>query len=249
MQRVPPIDREFDDRQVDDADQGQERAGARAAAAVVERVHQRDIAEIKEKQHQHRGQPRVPHPPRAPHRPAPERACREADKRETRPDRRRRLTRDLGQRMPPDQRDRARNRDEQIDRQRHPGGRNMDEHDPDRLALLVIGRRHDQRPEQPGGEHQGGCDSQTRQHRPARAHETRRVGKAGQHRAAFLVEATSTPVYLALSRTCVSPSRPRGWKGPNGVETHHSSAWRSAAAVASGASGNAATVTAASSSR
>ena len=63
----------------------------------------------------------------------------------------------------------------------------MDEHDPHRLALLVIGRRHDQRPEQTGCQRQAGRGPEIRQHRPAYAHETRRVGKAGQHRAAFPV--------------------------------------------------------------
>ena len=50
-------------------------AAARAArAGLLDRVPERDQAEIEEEQHEHRGQPRIPHPPGAPHRLAPERA-------------------------------------------------------------------------------------------------------------------------------------------------------------------------------
>ena len=74
MQRVPPVDAELDDRQVHHADQRQDGAGAVAAHRIVEGAHQGDVAEIQEEQHQHRGQPRVPHPPGAPHRLAPDAA-------------------------------------------------------------------------------------------------------------------------------------------------------------------------------
>ena len=155
---------------------------------IVERVHQRDIAEIEKEQHQHRGQPRVPHPPRAPHRPAPQRAGREAHEREGGADRRRRLRRDLGQRMAPHQRDRARDRDEQIDRQRHPRRRHMDEHDPHALALLVIGRRR--RPAtstRPTASVTAVTAPSQGSTAPLSAHEARRVGKAGQHCGAYLL--------------------------------------------------------------
>ena len=79
-------------------------AAARAAAArIVEGAPQRDEAEIDEEQDQHRGQPRVPHPVGAPHRPAPERAGDQRQEGEGGADRRRRLGGDVGQRMPPDQ--------------------------------------------------------------------------------------------------------------------------------------------------
>ena len=74
VQGVPPIDAELDDRQIDHPDQRQDGAGAIAALGVVERADQRDVAEIEEEQHQDGGEPRVPHPPRAPHRLAPEAA-------------------------------------------------------------------------------------------------------------------------------------------------------------------------------
>ena len=94
VQRVPPVDRELDDRHVDRADQRQDRRRARAPRPGSSTVApQRDHAEIHQEQHQHRGQPRVPHPIGAPHRPAPQRAGDEAEQGEGRADRRRRLAR------------------------------------------------------------------------------------------------------------------------------------------------------------
>ena len=71
VQRVPPAHREIDDRHVDRADHRQQRAGLVGAARVVDRLDQRDVAEIQEQQDQFRGQARVPHPPGAPGRLAP----------------------------------------------------------------------------------------------------------------------------------------------------------------------------------
>ena len=104
MQRVPPVDRELDDREVDRADQSEHRRRARAAAGILGGPIEREHAEIEQEQHQHRGQPRIPHPIGAPGRAAPERAGDETNEGEGGADRRRRLARDIGQRMPPYQR-------------------------------------------------------------------------------------------------------------------------------------------------
>ena len=48
MQRVPPVDREFDDRQYGDADQSQHGGGPAAAASSSSEARQRDHAEIEE---------------------------------------------------------------------------------------------------------------------------------------------------------------------------------------------------------
>ena len=104
MQRVPPVDRELDDRQVDGADQRQDRGGAAGARGIVDGAPERDHAEIHQEQHQHRGQPRVPDPVGAPHRAAPERAGDQAQEREGGAERRGALRRDVGERMAPHQR-------------------------------------------------------------------------------------------------------------------------------------------------
>ena len=93
MQRVPPIDRELDDRNVDRADQRQHRRRARAAARIFGGPIEREHAEIEQEQHQHGGEPRVPHPIGAPGRPAPQRAGDQADECEGGADRRGRLGR------------------------------------------------------------------------------------------------------------------------------------------------------------
>ena len=79
MQRVPPIDREFDDRQIDRADQGQDRRRPRGAARLLDRAPERNEAEIENEQHEHRGQARVPYPIGPPHWLAPQRAGGETD--------------------------------------------------------------------------------------------------------------------------------------------------------------------------
>ena len=84
VQRAPPQHRIMDDRQVDRADQPEQRRHAAVAAALALGRGQRDVAEIEEEQDQHRGQPPVPFPPGAPGRPAPDRAGREADRGEGR---------------------------------------------------------------------------------------------------------------------------------------------------------------------
>ncbi len=141
VQRVPPIDAELDDRQVHHADQRQDRAGAVAALRIVERAHQRDVAEIEEEQHQHRGQPRVPHPPGAPHRLAPDAAGEQAQRGEAGADRADLGRRQVGQRMAPDQRQHGAERQCEIPRRCEPGGRDMHIHDAHRVALLPVGRR------------------------------------------------------------------------------------------------------------
>ena len=80
VQRVPPVDRELDDRQVDGADQRKDRRRPRRPPRIFHRLPERDQPEIDEEQHQLRGQPRVPHPVGAPHRLAPQRPVTSATK-------------------------------------------------------------------------------------------------------------------------------------------------------------------------
>src|SRR3546814_1310684 len=57
MERVPPDHRIADNRQVDRADQRQDRRRFRGTFAILPCPAERDVAEIKEEQDQHRGQP------------------------------------------------------------------------------------------------------------------------------------------------------------------------------------------------
>ena len=118
------------------------RAGARR---ILDRAPQRDDAEIHQEQDQHRGQPRVPHPIGAPHRPAPQRAGDEAEEREGGADRGRGLGGDVGERMAPDQRAERGDAHQRPAEHAEPRRRHMDEHDLHRRALLVVVRRDDRR--------------------------------------------------------------------------------------------------------
>ena len=164
-----------------DADQRQDRDGARGAARIVDRLPQRDDAEIHEEQHEHRGQPRVPDPVGAPHRLAPQRAGDEADQRETGPDRGGGLLRDVGERMPPDERAERRGRHDAVEAEREPGRRHVQEHDADGFALLVVGRRQEPGHREPDGEEHRGGGRQERQRRAGPAQEDARVRELRQH--------------------------------------------------------------------
>ena len=116
-------------------------AARRGARRLLDRAPQRDHAEIHQEQHQHRGEPRVPHPIGAPHRPAPQRAGDEAEEREGGADRRRGLGGDVGERMPPHQRAERRDAHQRPAEHAEPGRRHVDEHDLHGRALLVVVRR------------------------------------------------------------------------------------------------------------
>ena len=181
MQGVPPVDREFDDRHIDHPDQGQKGGGAGAALTVVEGVGQGDIAEIKQKQDQHRGQTRVPHPPGAPHRLAPQRPGNQRRRGEAGAKRRRRLGEDIGQRMTPNQERAAGAGQSDIDEQGHPRRRHMHIHDAHRLALLVIGRRGQQPKIQAGHQQARRRHRQPRRQDIGEGHETGRIGETMKH--------------------------------------------------------------------
>ena len=177
MQGVPPVDRELDDRQVDGPDEGQDRDRAGGPGRLLDGVPEREDAAIHEEEHQHRGEPRVPDPVGAPHRLAPERAGDEADQRKGGADRGGGLLRHVGQGMAPDQGAERRGRHDDVEEQRQPGRRHVQEHDPHGLALLVIRRRHEQGQVEPDRQRQRGGAAEPGQQPAAEAHEAGRVGE------------------------------------------------------------------------
>ena len=120
------------------------------------------MAEIQEEQHQHRGQPRVPHPPGAPHRLAPDAAGEQAQRGEAGADRSDLGRRQVGQRMPPDQRQHRAHGQRQVAGRGQPGRGHMHVHDPHRVALLPVGRREEQAPDQ--------ADARSTPRRPTASH-------------------------------------------------------------------------------
>ena len=130
VQRVPPLHREIDDRHVDAADDRQQRPGPVGAARVVDRRDQGEEAGVEEEQDQLRGQARVPDPPGAPGRLAPERAGPEGEEGEHRPGRRDRPRRHRGQPGVEGPADRRPERHHQVEQHRHPGRGDVDEDDP-----------------------------------------------------------------------------------------------------------------------
>ena len=150
VQRVPPAHREIDDRDVDRADDREQRAGLVGAPHVVDRLDQRDVAEVQEQQDQLRRQPRVPHPPGAPRRLAPERAGPQRDEGEHRAGRRERAREHRRHASIEHPADRRPHRHHQVHDHRHPRGRHVDEDDAVGLALRRVGRRDEEADVQAG---------------------------------------------------------------------------------------------------
>ena len=200
----------------DHADQRQDGAGAIAALRVVERAHQRDVAEIQEEQHQHRGQPRVPHPPGAPHRLAPQAAGGQAQRGEAGADRADLHRRQVGQRMAPDQRQHRADGQADIAGGGQPGGRHMDVHDAHRVALLPVGGGEEQAPDQadrrsaaaPGTASHGSTAPDRRRNRPGLAKRCRdRPAPAGGAMAEYCVHSINLSRArrgLKANRHCLS---------------------------------------------
>ena len=179
--RAPPVDGKFYDRQVDHPDHGEQRRRPGAALRIVEGAGQRDMPEIQEQQDQHRRQSGVPHPPSAPHGLAPERSGRKGQRGKAGADRRSGPGQYIGEGMAPDEARRAQGRHDKIDEQRHPSRRDVDVHDAHALALLVVGRREDQRPRQADAEAEQRQRQTPGKHRAGEAAEARGIGETVEH--------------------------------------------------------------------
>ena len=145
MQGVPPFDREIDHRHVDHADQCKEAAGPVATARVVDGGLECQHGEVQEQQDQLRRQPRIPHPPGAPHRLAPQGAGPERQEGEHGAGRHQCLRHHERQAGVHHQPHRTPERHHDVDQHRHPRGRHVQENDAVAFALLEIGRRHPSR--------------------------------------------------------------------------------------------------------
>ena len=138
MQRIPPRDREVDDRHVDDAYNGEHRAGAIGFAKIVIGRAQSHVPEVQEQQNQLRGETRIPGPPCAPHRSAPDGSGRQTQEGKRGTDRRGRRRQRMGKFDPPDQAHRGGHSHDRVTHERQPSGRGVYVDDAKRITLLVI---------------------------------------------------------------------------------------------------------------
>ena len=181
MQRVPPLDRKTHDRNIDRAYKQKDRARLAAALGIVERAAQDDVAAIGEKQDQDAGKPRVPDPPRAPCRLAPDAAGDEAQGGERRPNRRGGDAENIRERVFCDQQHGGGNRHRQIEPERNPRRRNMHIHDAHGFALLVIGRRGVEGEIKAAGKENKRRERERRHRLRREAHEFSGIGEARNH--------------------------------------------------------------------
>ena len=135
-------------------DDRQQARGACGGAAVIDGVVQADHAEIQEQQDQFRGQARVPVPPRAPHRLAPDRTGQQGDQGEGGADRRAGHRQDFAQLDAPDQCDGGVDRHQPEHGHAHPCAGHVYVEDAEAVALLVVGRHLEQGAVQAPGHHQ-----------------------------------------------------------------------------------------------
>ena len=80
--------------------------------------------------------------------------------------------------MAADQLRRARQRHHRIYEQLHPRRRNVHEHDAHALALLVVGRRHDEGEDQTDDQKTSAQPAKPGQRRGAQSHEAGRIGES-----------------------------------------------------------------------
>ena len=131
------------------------------------------------------------------------------------------------QRMTPDEAGRAAERDHDVDEERHPRRRHVDENDPVCVALLIVRRRYIEAEHQGGGDQRGSRTRRPWIDRARNAEEARRVGE----------EVDARP---AGSRAPRRTRRPCRHLRPRSTPTY-STVMRSAAAAASGPSASAPT--------
>ena len=185
MQRVPPVDGEFDDRNIDRADQRENRRGrARRLARILDRPPQRDQGRDRSGTAPARRSGARPTPTRSPHigLPHSEPVTRQM-KVKAAPSGAAAFCAASASGMAPDQRAERRRAHHDIDQHGEPGGRHMQIHDADRLALLIVGRREKGEPEPHRQQDQG----KRRQRRDQRGGKAKEVGGVGisQHGRGF----------------------------------------------------------------
>ena len=182
MQCAPPVHRILDDRDVDHADQRQDRGRARTAVTAGEGATQHDHAQIQEQLDQHRGQPGIPDPPGAPGGNAPHRAGKQRQRRHQGTDGR------GGRGDHVRQLDLPYQEEERAHRQQHEArlGENRRRHmhidDAEAVALLVVGGREGQPPDTAGHQRDDRQGPEPRQPALAGREEGRRCAHAMQPR-------------------------------------------------------------------
>jgi len=102
----------------------------------------------------------------------------ERQQRECSADRRGGFRGDVSEGMTKDEQAEARNGNHQIAHHAEPCRRHVDEHDLDRLALLVVRRRDEERQIEPGGDDEPGEHREDRPQPVRQLHEARRIGEA-----------------------------------------------------------------------
>src|SRR5712692_8907942 len=141
VQRAPPVDREVDERDVERRDDAEDGGRARGALGLLERAAEQEIADVHHEQDRHAREARVPRPPGAPRRLAPDRARRDREAREEDAELGRGV-RDAvgGGRAPGQVYDRGREHDGERD-VGDPDARHVQVHDALHVALRRLARR------------------------------------------------------------------------------------------------------------
>ena len=135
-------------------------------ALVVDRGAQRDVAQVEEQQDQRGGQPRVPDPVGSPGGATPQGTGPQRNEGHQRAGRCDRLGHHRRQPGVEGQADAGPEGHRHVQEHRHPGRRHMDVDDPVRIALLGVGRRHEEADVQPGDGEQGSQHGEQRHQFP-----------------------------------------------------------------------------------
>ena len=174
--------------------------GAKSSLGIVESPNQGHVAEIQEEQHEDGSKTGVPYPPCAPHRLPPQAAGDEAYRGEASANGPDLGGRQVGKRVPPDQRSERAQCQRKIAGRRQPCTRDVDIHDPDGVALLPVSRRKEETPCQPDRCEDRSRACQPRQELSGQTQEPPRVCKPMQRAAPHSVIGPWLPIGDCRSR-------------------------------------------------
>src|SRR5882724_3321430 len=210
----------MNDRDVHYTYYGQHRARTVGALRVVYRGTQAHISKVQEQQDQLGSQARIPLPVGAPHAVAPQGAGDQRHKGERGADRRATGRHRMRNLDAPDQSNTGRHRHGRVDHERHPCGRNVNIHDAEIVALLIVRRCEHQASIQAACDQRG---SQPREPRRQAGREPINIGRRAEpmkpgpghfHSRLMRTAAAAASGARVMPRTASAPSRYSGGANP-----------------------------------
>ena len=189
VQRAPPHHREVDERDLHGPDDSEHRGAAGSGPGIIGRASQGQVPDVDEEHHRSQGESRIPCPPHAPGGLGPDHAEGDGERGEVHPDLGTGGGEPIPDQVPGEEVAGAAHQGRREGEVGEPGGRHVDVHDADQLALYgVRGADHGQ-----GERHR---------HRQTDCHPGPASARyLGRHQVSWSGRAVATPTTAATSTT------------------------------------------------